>query len=189
MRRHRSTRPGAPRHGLQPRRHADRRGPEDRRLAARRRPRHRRHRRRHTRPRSPDQRIPARKRAPGERTGRFRIGGDQPVLDADGRSRISVALWRRWRRRWRRPVSAAAKPRRAGVGRRCTRCRSRRRRPRRRRRPCRSRSRLRRCSGGRTTQNTPWVSLKCPHLTHWSPPTPPWSGNSVRQGSSPPEPL
>ncbi|MEU8976214.1 hypothetical protein AB0D11_44840 [Streptomyces monashensis] len=24
------------------------------------------------------------------RTGRFRIGGDQPVLDADGRSRISV---------------------------------------------------------------------------------------------------
>jgi hypothetical protein len=25
-----------------------------------------------------------------ERTGRFRIGGDQPVLDSDGRSRISV---------------------------------------------------------------------------------------------------
>jgi putative NADH-flavin reductase len=28
--------------------------------------------------------------APGERTGRFRIGGDQPVLDAEGRSRISM---------------------------------------------------------------------------------------------------
>ncbi|MFD5873544.1 NAD(P)-dependent oxidoreductase [Streptomyces sp. NPDC060322] len=28
--------------------------------------------------------------APGERTGRFRTGGDQPVLDADGRSRISA---------------------------------------------------------------------------------------------------
>ena len=28
--------------------------------------------------------------APGERTGRFRIGGDQPVLDAAGRSRVSV---------------------------------------------------------------------------------------------------
>jgi len=27
---------------------------------------------------------------PGERTGRFRIGGDQPVTDADGRSRISA---------------------------------------------------------------------------------------------------
>lgn len=27
---------------------------------------------------------------PGERTGRFRIGGDQPVMDADGRSRISA---------------------------------------------------------------------------------------------------
>jgi len=27
---------------------------------------------------------------PGERTGRFRIGGDQPVMDADGRSRVSV---------------------------------------------------------------------------------------------------
>jgi putative NADH-flavin reductase len=25
----------------------------------------------------------------GERTGRFRLGGDQPILDADGRSRIS----------------------------------------------------------------------------------------------------
>jgi uncharacterized protein len=33
---------------------------------------------------------PAEDIAPGERTGRFRIGGDQPVLDADGRSRISV---------------------------------------------------------------------------------------------------
>lgn len=29
-------------------------------------------------------------RAPGERTGRFRIGGDQPVLDAGGLSRISA---------------------------------------------------------------------------------------------------
>ena len=27
---------------------------------------------------------------PGERTGRFRIGGDQPVMDAEGRSRISA---------------------------------------------------------------------------------------------------
>ncbi|MGV9883823.1 NAD(P)-dependent oxidoreductase [Streptomyces sp. NPDC003006] len=27
---------------------------------------------------------------PGERTGRFRVGGDQPVLDADGRSRVSA---------------------------------------------------------------------------------------------------
>lgn len=27
---------------------------------------------------------------PGERTARFRIGGDQPVLDAEGRSRISM---------------------------------------------------------------------------------------------------
>jgi uncharacterized protein len=27
---------------------------------------------------------------PGERTGRFRIGSDQPVVDADGRSRISA---------------------------------------------------------------------------------------------------
>ncbi|MGV9761449.1 SDR family oxidoreductase [Streptomyces tricolor] len=33
---------------------------------------------------------PAEEIAPGERTGRFRLGGDQPVLDADGRSRISV---------------------------------------------------------------------------------------------------
>ncbi|MFC8533868.1 NAD(P)-dependent oxidoreductase [Streptomyces sp. NPDC057249] len=33
---------------------------------------------------------PAEDIAPGRRTGRFRLGGDQPVLDADGRSRISV---------------------------------------------------------------------------------------------------
>ncbi|MFE0654682.1 NAD(P)-dependent oxidoreductase [Streptomyces sp. NPDC059534] len=33
---------------------------------------------------------PAEDIAPGERTGRFRIGGDQPVLDADGRSSISM---------------------------------------------------------------------------------------------------
>ncbi|MFJ3836557.1 NAD(P)-dependent oxidoreductase [Streptomyces sp. NPDC090054] len=33
---------------------------------------------------------PAEDIAPGERTGRFRIGGDQPVRDADGRSRIST---------------------------------------------------------------------------------------------------
>ncbi|MET3982976.1 NAD(P)H-binding protein [Streptomyces sp. PvR034] len=33
---------------------------------------------------------PAEDIAPGERTGRFRIGGDQPVRDADGRSRISM---------------------------------------------------------------------------------------------------
>ncbi|WP_327418963.1 NAD(P)-dependent oxidoreductase [Streptomyces sp. NBC_01233] len=33
---------------------------------------------------------PAEDIAPGERTGRYRIGGDQPVLDADGRSRISM---------------------------------------------------------------------------------------------------
>ncbi|MGW3178517.1 NAD(P)-dependent oxidoreductase [Kitasatospora sp. NPDC001119] len=33
---------------------------------------------------------PAEDIAPGERTGRFRTGGDQFVLDADGRSRISV---------------------------------------------------------------------------------------------------
>ncbi|MFJ9847821.1 NAD(P)-dependent oxidoreductase [Streptomyces sp. NPDC101150] len=33
---------------------------------------------------------PAEQITPGERTGRFRIGGDQPVLDADGLSRISV---------------------------------------------------------------------------------------------------
>jgi len=32
---------------------------------------------------------PAEEIGPGERTGRFRLGGDQPVLDADGRSRIS----------------------------------------------------------------------------------------------------
>ncbi|MEV6825029.1 NAD(P)H-binding protein [Amycolatopsis sp. NPDC051102] len=33
---------------------------------------------------------PAGEIAPGERTGRFRIGGDQPVTDAGGRSRISA---------------------------------------------------------------------------------------------------
>ncbi|MFF4381526.1 NAD(P)-dependent oxidoreductase [Kitasatospora sp. NPDC001547] len=33
---------------------------------------------------------PAEEIAPGERTGRFRIGGDQAVRDADGRSRISA---------------------------------------------------------------------------------------------------
>lgn len=33
---------------------------------------------------------PAIEIAPGERTGRFRVGTDQPVLDADGRSRISA---------------------------------------------------------------------------------------------------
>jgi len=33
---------------------------------------------------------PAVEIAPGERTGRFRIGGDQPVTDAGGRSRISA---------------------------------------------------------------------------------------------------
>lgn len=33
---------------------------------------------------------PAEDIAPGERTGRFRTGGDQPVLDADGLSRISM---------------------------------------------------------------------------------------------------
>lgn len=33
---------------------------------------------------------PAVEIAPGERTGRFRIGGDQPVMDAEGRSRISA---------------------------------------------------------------------------------------------------
>lgn len=32
---------------------------------------------------------PAEEIAPGQRTGRFRIGGDQAVLDADGHSRIS----------------------------------------------------------------------------------------------------
>ncbi|MFF4838081.1 NAD(P)-dependent oxidoreductase [Streptomyces sp. NPDC001315] len=33
---------------------------------------------------------PAEDIAPGERTGRFRVGADQPVLDADGHSRISA---------------------------------------------------------------------------------------------------
>jgi len=33
---------------------------------------------------------PAVEITPGERTGRFRIGGDQPVMDAEGRSRISA---------------------------------------------------------------------------------------------------
>ncbi|GAA3126314.1 hypothetical protein [Streptomyces echinatus] len=33
---------------------------------------------------------PAEEITPGERTGRSRGGGDQPVLDADGRSRVSV---------------------------------------------------------------------------------------------------
>lgn len=33
---------------------------------------------------------PAIEIVPGERTGRFRIGGDQPVMDAEGRSRISA---------------------------------------------------------------------------------------------------
>jgi hypothetical protein len=33
---------------------------------------------------------PAELIAPGERTGRFRIGEDQIVTDADGRSRISM---------------------------------------------------------------------------------------------------
>ncbi|TVL88756.1 NAD(P)-dependent oxidoreductase [Streptomyces sp. SAJ15] len=33
---------------------------------------------------------PAGEIAPGERTGRFRVGGDQLLLDADGRSRISA---------------------------------------------------------------------------------------------------
>ncbi|NUW42069.1 NAD(P)-dependent oxidoreductase [Nonomuraea rhodomycinica] len=32
---------------------------------------------------------PAEEILPGRRTGRFRVGGDQPVLDAEGRSRIS----------------------------------------------------------------------------------------------------
>lgn len=32
---------------------------------------------------------PAEQIGPGERTARFRVGGDQPVLDRDGRSRIS----------------------------------------------------------------------------------------------------
>ncbi|WP_433756631.1 NAD(P)-dependent oxidoreductase [Nocardia sp. CA-135398] len=33
---------------------------------------------------------PAELIAPGERTGRYRVGGDQPVRDADGHSRISI---------------------------------------------------------------------------------------------------
>ncbi|ROR46897.1 NAD(P)-dependent oxidoreductase [Kitasatospora cineracea] len=33
---------------------------------------------------------PAEQIAPGKRTGRFRVGGDQPVLNADGLSRISA---------------------------------------------------------------------------------------------------
>lgn len=33
---------------------------------------------------------PAVQITPGERTGRFRIGGDQPVMDAEGHSRIST---------------------------------------------------------------------------------------------------
>jgi putative NADH-flavin reductase len=33
---------------------------------------------------------PAEQIAPGERTGRFRVGGDQRVRDADGNSRISI---------------------------------------------------------------------------------------------------
>ncbi|WP_372504798.1 NAD(P)-dependent oxidoreductase [Streptomyces telluris] len=33
---------------------------------------------------------PAEDIAPGERTGRFRVGGDQVVVDAGGRSRISA---------------------------------------------------------------------------------------------------
>jgi uncharacterized protein len=33
---------------------------------------------------------PAVEIAPGDRTGRFRTGGDQPVMDAAGRSRISA---------------------------------------------------------------------------------------------------
>lgn len=34
---------------------------------------------------------PAFELAPGDRTGQYRVGGDQPVLDGDGHSRISVA--------------------------------------------------------------------------------------------------
>ncbi|MCX4094610.1 NAD(P)-dependent oxidoreductase [Nocardia sp. alder85J] len=34
---------------------------------------------------------PAEQIGPGERTGRYRVGGDQPVTDADGHSRISFA--------------------------------------------------------------------------------------------------
>ncbi|WP_446719420.1 NAD(P)-dependent oxidoreductase [Inquilinus sp. OTU3971] len=33
---------------------------------------------------------PAHNIYPGERTGRYRLGGDQPVLDADGQNRISI---------------------------------------------------------------------------------------------------
>lgn len=33
---------------------------------------------------------PAEQIAPGERTGRFRVGGDQLLVDAEGRSRISI---------------------------------------------------------------------------------------------------
>ncbi|MEU4767429.1 NAD(P)H-binding protein [Actinosynnema sp. NPDC023794] len=33
---------------------------------------------------------PARMLAPGERTGRYRVGGDELVVDADGRSQISM---------------------------------------------------------------------------------------------------
>ncbi len=32
---------------------------------------------------------PAEQICPGERTGRFRLGGDQPVVDLNGQSRIS----------------------------------------------------------------------------------------------------
>jgi uncharacterized protein len=34
---------------------------------------------------------PAEQIGPGERTGRYRVGDDQPVLDADGNSRVSYA--------------------------------------------------------------------------------------------------
>ncbi len=34
---------------------------------------------------------PAEQIGPGERTGRYRVGGDQPVLDAEGRSRVTYA--------------------------------------------------------------------------------------------------
>jgi len=34
---------------------------------------------------------PAGEIGPGERTGRYRVGGDQPVVDGEGRSRISFA--------------------------------------------------------------------------------------------------
>ena len=33
---------------------------------------------------------PAAHIAPGERTGKFRLGGDEPVLDAKGESHVSV---------------------------------------------------------------------------------------------------